>query len=146
MNATAAGIMADLSALCQGAAPVLLDQIGQALCAAAPALPLNELLARLPATTNSDAHFQLRALLRKAQGLMTWAELGWSLRAMAQAQADQQRAQRIKLVWTGPRPADTPALRRLDQTLYDLVLNARRRILLRHLRRRQNYPAENCFV
>lgn len=129
MNAVTA-LMADLSALCQGAAPALLDRIGQALCAAAPALPLNELLARLPATPNSDADFQLRAVLRNAQGLMTWAELGWSLRAMAQAQADQQRAQRIELVWTGPRPTDTPTLRRLDQALYDLVLNARRRILL----------------
>ena len=129
MNA-AAGLMADLSALCQGAAPAWLDQIGQALCAAAPALPLHELLARVPATPNSDADFQLRALLRNAQGLMTWAELGWSVRAIAHAQADQQRAQRIELVWTGPRPADTPTLRRLDQALYDLVLNARRRILL----------------
>lgn len=129
MNAVTT-LMADLSALCQGAAPALLDRIGQALCAAAPALPLAALLAQLPATPNSDADFQLRALLRNAQGLMTWAELGWSVRAMAQAQADQQRAQRIELVWTGPRPANTPALRRLDQALYDLVLNARRHILL----------------
>jgi cardiolipin synthase len=130
MSAPAAAVLDDLSALCQSAAPPLLDKIGQALCAAAPDLPLDDLLGRLPATNNSDAHFQLRALLRKAQGRMTWAELGWSLQAVAHTHARQRQAQHCELVWTGPRPADAPTLRRLDQALYDLVLNAQHSILL----------------
>lgn len=130
MNPPAAALFDGLSALCQSAAPALLDKIGQALQTAAPDMPLNELLARLPGTNNSDAHFQLLTLLGMAQGVMTWSALGWSLHAIADAHVRQHREQHLELVWTGPRPADTPALRRLDQTLYDLVSNARRRILL----------------
>lgn len=130
MNAPVAAVFDDLSALCQSVAPPLLDQIGQALRTAAPDLPLDDLLGRLPATTNSDAHFQLLALLRKAQGRMTWAELGWSLQAVAHTHARQRQEQHCELVWTGPRPADAPTLRRLDQALYDLVLNAQHSILL----------------
>lgn len=130
MSAPVAAVLDDLSALCQSAAPPLLDKIGQALLTAAPGLPFDDLLGQLPATNNNDAHFQLLALLRKAQGLMTWAELGWCLQAVAHTHARQRHKQHCELVWTGPRPANAPTLRRLDQALYDLVLNAQDAILL----------------
>lgn len=130
MNPPTAALLAGLNALCQSAAPTLLDKIGQVLSTIAPDRPLNELLARLPVTNNSDAHFELLALLRKAQGLMTWAELGWSLQATAYAQARQQQEQQIELVWTGPRLTDASALRRLDQVLYDRIVSSQREILL----------------
>lgn len=129
MNAPATALFEDLRALCRNATPPWLDKIARVLRATAAGTPLNELLARLPETNNSDAHFQLLALLRGALGLMTWTELGWSLQTMVYAQASQQR-DLIELVWTGPRPVDTSTLRRLDQALYDLILNARRAILL----------------
>ncbi len=130
MNPPAAALFDGLNGLCQSAAPALLDKIGQALQTAASDMPLSELLARLPVTNNSDAHFELLALLRKARGLMTWAELGWSLQATAYAQTRQQQEQQIELVWTGPRLTDASALRRLDQVLYDLIVSSQSEILL----------------
>jgi phosphatidylserine/phosphatidylglycerophosphate/cardiolipin synthase-like enzyme len=130
MNPPAAALFDGLNALCQSAAPALLDKIGQALQTAASDMPLNELLARLPGTNNSDAYFQLLTLLGMAQGLMTWSEFGWSLQAIADAHIRQQREQRLELVWTGPRLENAPALRRLDQALYDLIGHAQRTVLL----------------
>jgi len=95
----------------------------------APEASLPEVLARLPTTANSDAYFQLLAVLRQVQGVMCWAELGWSLAAMAYTQTYPQ-CESMELVWTGPRPVPTSTLRRLDQVLYDLILNAQRAILL----------------
>ena len=130
MNPPTAALLDGLNALCHSAAPALLDKIGQALQTAAPDMPLNQLLARLPGTNNSDAYFQLLTLLGMAQGMMTWSEFGWSLQAIADAHVRQQREQHLELVWTGPRLDDAPALRRLDQALYDLIGHARRTILL----------------
>ena len=126
MNASE--LLDGLIVLCQSATPQWLDQIGQALQTATDR-PLSDVLARLPTTNNSDAHFQLVALLDRSQGVMTWAELGWSLQAVRYTQ-DRQQREATELVWTGPRPVQTPTLRRLDQALYDLVLSAQRRILL----------------
>lgn len=130
MNLPAAALFEGLNALCQSAAPALLDKIGQALCTAAPDMPLNELVARLPGTNNSDAYFQLLTLLEMAQSMMTWPALGWSLQAVADAHVRQHREQHMELVWTGPRLGDAPALRRLDQALYDLIGHARHTLLL----------------
>ena len=126
---TPEGLFADVRALCQSATPQWLGQVRQVLCTVAPEASLPEVFARLPTTANSDAYFQLQAVLRQAQGVMHWAELGWSLAAMAYTQVHPP-GEPIELVWTGPRPVPTSTLRRLDQALYDLILNAQRAILL----------------
>ena len=130
MNPPVAALFDGLNTLCQSATPALLDKIGQVLCTVAPDMAINELVTRLPGTNNSDAHFQLLALLEMAQGVMTWPALGWSLQAIAEAHVRQQREQHLELVWTGPRLDNAPALRRLDQALYDLIVHARHTILL----------------
>jgi cardiolipin synthase len=39
-------------------------------------------------------------------------------------------AQHIELLWSGPSPANQIPARRIDQTLYDLIANAKREILM----------------
>jgi len=129
-SAAVAALLDGLAALSQNLAPGLLDKICQVLQTASPTTSVGDLLARLPATPNSDACFQLRTLLQAAPGLMTWPELGWCLRTAAHLQEQQQREGQIELVCTGPQRDGVPPLRRLDQVLYDLIHQARRDILL----------------
>jgi phosphatidylserine/phosphatidylglycerophosphate/cardiolipin synthase-like enzyme len=60
---------------------------------------------------------------------MTWREFGWCLEAAAHFHAKYLSTQSTEVVWTGPSAGAT-SVRRIDQVLYDLVLNAKESILL----------------
>jgi cardiolipin synthase len=86
--------------------------------------------ASLPITHNGDLAFQLREIVRSAQGKMSWEALATSIEMCASVRSIWVSEQHIELLWSGPSPANRVPARRIDQVLYDLVSGARRDILL----------------
>jgi cardiolipin synthase len=86
--------------------------------------------ANLPITHNGDLAFQLREIVRSAQGKMSWEALATSIEMCASVRSIWVSEQHIELLWSGPSPANRVPARRIDQVLYDLISHARREILL----------------
>jgi cardiolipin synthase A/B len=90
---------------------------------------LEEVLARLPVSANSDLYFLLETCLQIGQLSMKWSEIGWSLETAALVHEKHNISEKTEIVWTGPSTGSYP-IRRTDQVLYDLILNAENRIML----------------
>lgn len=116
-------------AVCEKAPHSLLSAICAALKTFTLDRPLEEILAHLPASTNSDLYFLLKTCLQAARSSMTWSEIGWSLEIAAALREKHIHEQTVEITWTGPS-VNTFPIRRIDQVLYDLILEARRHILL----------------
>ncbi|MBZ5697633.1 MAG: DISARM system phospholipase D-like protein DrmC [Acidobacteriia bacterium] len=88
------------------------------------------MIASLPITHNGDLAFQIRELVRSAEGEMSWEALATSIEVCASVRSVWESEQNIELLWSGPSPANHVPARRIDQVLYDLLCGARRDILL----------------
>lgn len=102
----------------------------EALKVLPPTATAEFVLQRLPATNNADLSFLMSAVVRCASNKMSWEALAWALSTAFSSYHRWQAAQHIELLWSGPAPTDRIAARRIDQTLYDLIANAKREILL----------------
>ena len=61
---------------------------------------------------------------------MSWEALGWAIQTMSLMYTKWQGEQQIELLWAGPSPANQIPARRIDQVLYDLIVEAQRDIML----------------
>lgn len=84
----------------------------------------------IPATFNADLTYLMAEVVNLAQGRMPWEALGWAISTTASAYERWQHEHQIELLWGGPLPAHQIPARRIDQTLYDLIAEAKREILL----------------
>jgi phosphatidylserine/phosphatidylglycerophosphate/cardiolipin synthase-like enzyme len=62
--------------------------------------------------------------------MMSWEALSWTIDTAAGVYSRWQSEQYIELLWSGPSPADQIPARRIDQSLYDLIAQAKHNILL----------------
>lgn len=89
-----------------------------------------QVLQSIPPTHNADLAFLMADVVRLSAGKMSWEALAWAISATASAYARWQRDRPIELLWAGPLPANQIPARRIDQTLYDLIADAKKEILL----------------
>jgi phosphatidylserine/phosphatidylglycerophosphate/cardiolipin synthase-like enzyme len=89
-----------------------------------------QVLKSLPTTHNADLSFLMAEVICLASSQMSWEALGWSICTAATAYSLWQQEQHLEMLWAGPLPANQIPARRIDQTLYDLIANAKREILL----------------
>jgi len=92
-------------------------------------VPAEEFFNRIPTSVNSDLHYLLQGFLQLSRQTMTWGEIGWCLETAAHFHSKNLSSQSTEVVWTGPTAGAVP-IRRIDQVLYDLILTAKRDILL----------------
>ena len=84
----------------------------------------------MPSSTNADLTFLLHEVIDAAGLEVSWEALGFGLAVAHQIHAQDQNARQIEMLWSGPPPAGHLPARRIDQTLYDLIAEAKREILL----------------
>lgn len=84
---------------------------------------------QIPSSVNSDLHYLMQNCIQLARQTMTWREIGWCLEMAAHFHTKHLSSQSTEVVWTGPT-ASTAPIRRIDQVLYDLIINAKKNILL----------------
>jgi cardiolipin synthase len=89
----------------------------------------DEVFSRIPPSVNGDLHFILQNCLQLGRHIMFWREIGLCLETTAHYHAKYLSSQSTEVVWTGPATGSVP-IRRIDQVLYDLILNAKQDILL----------------
>ncbi len=98
---------------------------------AAPATATADSLKKcLPGTSNSDLAHLLNQLINAAERAMSWEALGYGLQLSAEIHSTYQKIRQIEMLWSGPPPSGHLPARRIDQTLYDLIAQARFEILL----------------
>ena len=85
---------------------------------------IQRVLAHVP---NRDAAWILSEAFRASSNSIAGIELSAAMDAVDCAVADSRPP--VELIWTGPSNS-RPSLRRIDQTLYDLISEAQRRIIL----------------
>jgi len=90
---------------------------------------LDEIMAKMPLTINSDLFFVLKSCLQVSMALHEWTIIGYCLAAAGRVYETLNDAQTIEMVWSGPNAGVFPA-RRIDQVLYDLVNVAKSKILI----------------
>lgn len=84
---------------------------------------------QIPTSVNSDLHYLMQSCIQLACQSMTWGEIAWCLETAAHFHAKHLSSQSTEVVWTGPNAGTVP-IRRIDQVLYDLIMNAKKNILL----------------
>lgn len=86
---------------------------------------------RLGNVASSRQRQLLEAIVNEweARPAITGAELGAALLSAQAAFARAEAAERVELIWTGPRPAES-TLRRTDQALFEVIDRAVHRLLL----------------
>jgi cardiolipin synthase len=87
-------------------------------------------LKNLPTTNNADLSFLIGKIVYKASSQMSWEALSWALQTSFATYNSWLADQRIELLWAGPAPIAHIPARRIDQVLYDLIANAKHRIVL----------------
>jgi cardiolipin synthase len=87
-------------------------------------------LHHLPTTNNADLSYLAAKTVRQAASMMSWEALSWILHTNHVSFLRNQAEQHLELLWSGPSPADKISARRIDQSLYDLIANAKQDILL----------------
>lgn len=92
--------------------------------------PVDGVCRLMPSTLNSDLSFLAEQVIRQADQVMSWEALGWVLESNFQAHRKWMVDQRVELLWSGPSPANEIPVRRIDQSLYDLIATAKNEILL----------------
>ncbi len=115
--------------LCKRAPADYLGKVGLELKGLGDGVSVEEVSNGIPTSVNSDLHYLLQGCIQLARQTMTWREIGWCLETAAHFHAKHLSSQSTEVVWTGPATGATP-IRRIDQVLYDLILNAKRDILL----------------
>jgi cardiolipin synthase len=115
--------------LCRRAPADYLGKVCMSLKGLGAEASFDEVFTRIPSPVNSDLHYLLKNCIQLARHTMTWREIGWCLETAAHFHAKHLSSQSTEIVWTGPSASATP-VRRIDQVLYDLVLNAEENILL----------------
>ena len=115
--------------LCRRAPADYLGMLCARLKGMGDSVSVEEVFNRIPTAVNSDLHYLLQGCIQLARHTMTWREIGWCLETAAHVDAKHVSSQRTEVVWTGPAPGAVP-VRRIDQVLYDLILNAKQDILL----------------
>ncbi len=102
----------------------------EALRVLPPTATADFVLQRMPATNNADLSFRMSVVARMASERMSWEALSWTMHTTGDAYYRWQAEQRIELLWSGPSPANQIPARRIDQSLYDLIAEAEREIIL----------------
>lgn len=92
--------------------------------------PVDVVCRLMPGTLNSDLSFLSEQVIRQAGSVMSWEALGWVLESNFQAHRIWMADQSVELLWSGPSPANEIPVRRIDQSLYDLIAAAKNEILL----------------
>jgi cardiolipin synthase len=115
--------------LCNRAPADYLGKVCTGLKGLGDGVSFEEVLNRIPSSANSDLHYLLHGCIQLARHSMTWREIGWCLETAAHFHAKHLSSQSTEVVWTGPTAGSVP-IRRIDQVLYDLILTAKRDILL----------------
>jgi cardiolipin synthase len=87
-------------------------------------------LNNIPNTNNPDLSFSMSKVVRSCVRMMSWEALSWALSTSFTTYQHSRAEQHIELLWSGPSPANRIPARRIDQTLYDLIANAKREILM----------------
>jgi len=90
----------------------------------------DQVLQHMPTTSNADLVFLTGQLMRQAEKIMSWGALGWAIETTAKAYQQWQSEQKVEWLLTGPPPAGGMPVRRIDQALYDMVLAAKKEIML----------------
>lgn len=85
---------------------------------------------RLPRTNNGDLNMLAAQVMRLAASEMSWAALSSTLTYLSKAYGQWTRERKAELLWSGPSPAGQIPARRIDQALYDKVIEAKIEILL----------------
>ena len=99
------------------------------LCSCSEHEAKGQVLAKLPASVNSDLFFLLDTLLTEHDKEMSWREIGLCLQSVGEASGLFQAEDKPEIIWTGPATETFP-VRRIDQVLYDLIQKAQESILL----------------
>ena len=115
--------------LCNRAPADYMEKVCMGLKGLGDGVSFEEVLNQIPASANSDLHYLLQGCIQLARHSMTWREIGWCLETAAYFHAKHLSSQSVEVVWTGPTAGAVP-IRRIDQVLYDLILTAKRDILL----------------
>ncbi|WP_208628963.1 DISARM system phospholipase D-like protein DrmC [Pseudomonas rhodesiae] len=92
--------------------------------------PVDGVCRLMPGTLNSDLSFLAEQVIREADQVMSWEALGWILETNFQAHRKWMSDQSVELLWSGPSPVNEIPVRRIDQSLYDLIAAAKYEILL----------------
>lgn len=92
--------------------------------------PVDGVCRLMPSTLNSDLSFLAEQVIRQADQVMSWEALGWVIESNFQAHRKWMVDQSVELLWSGPSPANEIPVRRIDQSLYDLIATAKNEILL----------------
>ncbi|CAI8970112.1 Phospholipase D/Transphosphatidylase [Pseudomonas jessenii] len=92
--------------------------------------PVEKVCRIMPGTLNSDLSFLAEQVIHQAGCVMSWEALGWVLETNFQAHRKWMMDQSVELLWSGPSPANEIPVRRIDQSLYDLIVTAKNEILL----------------
>jgi cardiolipin synthase A/B len=90
----------------------------------------DRVLLSMPTTGNADLVFLMEQVVRRAESVMSWEALGWTIETTAKAYQLWQVEQQIELLLTGPPLHGQMSVRRIDQALYDLVIAAKSEIML----------------
>lgn len=115
--------------LCRRAPADYLDKVCTELKGLGDGVSVGEVLNRIPTSVNNDLYYLLRSCIQLARYTMTWREIGWCLETAAYFHSKHLTSQNTEVVWTGPTAGSVP-IRRIDQVLYDLILNAKKNIML----------------
>jgi cardiolipin synthase len=96
-----------------------------------PPTEATELVIRsMPATNNAGLSLHIREVVRMASQQMSWEALSWTIDTAARVYSRWQSEQHVELLWSGPSPANQIPARRIDQSLYDLIAQAKYEIIL----------------
>jgi hypothetical protein len=98
----APGIVEQLVALRRRAPPSLWKEVCRVLSAASDEQTVDELLGKLHPSVNPDVYSALRSLLYACRREASWQSLGFALELAGQVVEQQDSANQIELIWTGP--------------------------------------------
>lgn len=104
----------------------------QSICATLEAAdseePDSAVLGRLQFVRSASLQQALQEVVSR-RGSLTWTQVALSLRTIEQSSVRITGGQELEVIWTGP-PNEVFPVRRTDQVLYDLLLQAKSRVLL----------------
>jgi cardiolipin synthase len=120
----------DLEDLVRRAPNAAIPAICCALKSHAANVPTGKVIDSLPTIHNADLARKLQSLVRSAQGRISWEALGWTIETSHLLYEKWRTSNGVELLWAGPCPSGQIAARRIDQVLYDLILESKRDVLL----------------
>ena len=124
------GLSIQLRNVIRHAPDAWLKEASTALRSSPPTASADFVKKRMPSTTNADLALSLRQAIDRAAGQVSWEALGVSMLVAQEIYVQDQSANAIEMLWSGPPPAGHLPARRIDQALYDLIAGAKQEILL----------------